>query len=81
MGEAEPYALSHAPPPRWWGGAMVALLGPRSGTMVVWRLPVWVHEVRRPGGACLFGDSNWRRVCGFCLVVMLLTLVRAVRGG
>jgi hypothetical protein len=47
--------------------------------MVVRRLPVWIHEVRHHGGACLFGDSDWRRVCGFCLVIMLLTLVRAVR--
>jgi hypothetical protein len=49
--------------------------------MVVQRLPVWFHEVRSRGGACLFGDGDRRRVFSFCLAVLVLVSVRAVRGG
>lgn len=78
MGEAESCASSRAP---GVGRAVVALLGPRCGTMVVQRLPVRFHEVRRRGGACLFGDSDRRRVFSFCLAVLVLVSVTAMRGG
>jgi hypothetical protein len=49
--------------------------------MVVQRLPVRFHEVRRRGGACLFGDSDRRRVFSFCLAVLVLVSVTAMRDG
>jgi hypothetical protein len=47
-------------PPGERNGAMVALLGPRRGTMVVRRPPTLLREVWRPDGACLICDNgNW----------------------
>jgi hypothetical protein len=48
-------------PPGGRNGAMVALLGPPRGTMVVRRPPTLLREVWRPDGACLICDNgNWR---------------------